>query len=102
MNVRGLVKPEDCSRLRQAGALSVFRTAGTTHGMSTAVTQSKPALLPKITARVDVWMSEEMKSELEALLVSRCAANGHRLSLSDLGREAFLRLLADDTKETIP
>lgn len=63
--------------------------------MSTDATEVSSAL-PKMTTHVDVWMTEDMKQRLDALLLSRIRRLGHRLSLADLGREAFLRLLEDE------
>lgn len=53
-----------------------------------------------MTAHVDVWMTDEMKARLDALLLTRARQLGHRLSLADLGREAFLRLLEKEEAES--
>lgn len=49
--------------------------------------------LPKVTVRVQVWMSVEMQQQLNQLIRERNERTGHRLTLSDLGREAFIQLL---------
>lgn len=86
------VKPQVCRNVQQSDALPRSSMAGKTRSMSSAVT-TKPAALPKVTVRVDVWMTEDMKDQIDALLLARMSATGHRLTLSDLGREAFLLLL---------
>ncbi len=53
----------------------------------------------KMSTHVDVWMSREMFDALTLIRGSRAIHKGHRLTMADLGREAFL-LLIQQEKDT--
>jgi Arc/MetJ-type ribon-helix-helix transcriptional regulator len=55
--------------------------------------QSQDVIVEKRTSNINVCVSPELRSQLQELLVRRFRRKGHRLSMSDLGREAFYLLL---------
>lgn len=48
---------------------------------------------PKLTERLQVWVTTEMRDELDALRREHLKATGHQLSYSDLGREGYILVL---------
>ncbi len=90
-----IVKPQLRGTVPLRHVLSSALHAGKTRTVPEQTTATKLATMPKLTVPITVWVTEDMKQQLETLLVRRVRETGHRLTLSDLARESFLRLLEE-------
>lgn len=93
------VKHKECHRVHHKICLPSTNPGATTLPMSSSKLTTRHSL-PKVTVQVGVWMDPQMKEKLDEIRRERAAKSGHRLTLADLGREAFLRFLEREGKIT--
>lgn len=92
VNRERVVKPQALKSHFNAARLSAQVVQRTTAPVQ-PISVKQSAVAEKADTTINVCMPREMRERIEAVRDRRLVAKGHRLSLSDLAREAFFLLL---------